>query len=292
MPLKWDTYESQWLAPIETTDLKEDLTSVIENFPEYGNNSSEGQECKVLTKIPEVKSITSFEIGATKISITNMTSTVAGAPATVTTTTPHGYSNDQYVWIYYNNGTYYGKYRITVINSTSYQIPTVLTSPLTGLYSYGDGNIKVTIDGKLYADCAFQGDVSSTASMLFFTISNSTLSPKYKITSIVDSTTNIGYKKVNIQAPVDSGSLWNGKTITLVRSGSILINSTTHIFSGGANEKEEYVTYDFSTPPTGSMRYWGSKNLSWDTFEDFQFSKAYAHSWDMMDYHNDFLGRI
>lgn len=290
MPLKWDTYESQWLAPVETSDLKENLTSVIENFPEYGNNFSEGQECDVLTKIPEVKATTSFEIGATKISITNITSTVAGAPATVTTTTPHGFLTDQYVWIYYNNGTYYDKFRITVIDPTSYQIPTVLTSVLTGLYCYGEGNIKVTIDDKLYADCDFQGDVSSTASMLFFTISNSTLSPKYKILSIVDSTTNLGYKKINVQAPVDSGLLWNDKTITLVSSGSLLIDSTTHTFSGGVNEKEEYVTYDFSTLPTGAMKYWGSKNLSWDTFEDFQFSKAYAHSWDMMDYHNDFLG--
>lgn len=289
MPLKWDTYESQWLSPVETTDLKENFTSVIENFPEYGNNFNEGQECEVLTKIPEVKAVTSFEIGAISISITDITST-SGNLARATTTTPHGYLNDQYVWIYYNDGTSYGKYKITVIDSITFEIPEILSTPLTGLYSYGDGNIKVILDGKTYADCDFQGDVASTASSLFFIISNTTLKPKYKILSIVDSTINIGYKKINIQAPEDSGELWNDKLLTIQKSGSILVDNTTHTFSGGSNEKEEYVSYDFSTPPVGQMKYWGSKNLSWDTFEDFQFSKAYAHSWDMMDYHNDFPG--
>jgi hypothetical protein len=288
MPLKWETYDSQWIFPVENNNNKNELSDAISNFPEYGNNFNEGQECEVLTLIPEIKSTVKFDLGLNSVDIIDISSS-GGSYGIVTTNGSHGYLDNQNVWIYKSDGTPYGNFPIKVLGPNSFQIPTIVIPTITGGYCFNDGNIKIIIDGKKYVDCDFKGDLSSTASLIYYTLNNSNNNPKYKIISLVDSTVP-DKKTITIQAPDDSGELWNGKTVQLQTSGSINTDYSTVSFTGGANEKQEYISYDFTSLPKGAMKYWGSKNISWDTFEDFQFSKAYAHSWDMMDYHNDWLG--
>jgi hypothetical protein len=62
------------------------------------------------------------------------------------------------------------------------------------------------------------------------------------------------------------------------------------LFSGGINQTSSYLPFDFTSYPDPKMKLWGTKAISWDSFEDFEFTKAYAHTWDMFDYHNDWLG--
>lgn len=291
-PLKWESYPSQWIFPVENTNKILDISDMIENYPEYSNNFNEGQQCEVLTKLPEVKATIDFEIGVSQVDINNIVSTYNGfgySLAIVTTNTPHGYSSGNTVWIYDSTGSPYGQYPITVTGPNAFEIPEIIITAIIGGYVYGYGNIKITADSLLIADCNFQGDINTTTSLVYSTINSSPLTPKYKVINLIDSTTP-GYKKFTLQAPNNSGDLWNGKILSVQVTGSILSNITTGTFSGGINEREEYLEYDFNFLPKKEMRFWGTKGLSWDTFEDFQFEKAYAHTWDMYDYHNDWLG--
>ena len=296
VPLKWESYPSQWIWPVENTDQTTKISDVIQNFPEYSNNFNEGQSCEVLTKIPEVKAETVFEIGVTEVSIVNIGSLpIGGSPAfsygfaIVTTLTSHGYSSGSNVWIYDSLGNPYGQFPITVLSPTTFEIPQVVITPITGGSVFGQGTIIITADGLPIANTTYSGTINSTAGVIYSQINNSVVSPKYKIINLVDSITP-NQKVITLQAPNNSGSLWNGKIVTIQTTGSLYSVSSSSVFTGGVNETEQYLPYDFNYLPKPEMRYWGTKKLSWDTFEDFEFSKAYAHTWDMYDYHNDWLG--
>jgi len=291
--LKWDSYPSQWLFPVENTDTVKNISDFIQNFPEYSNNYEEGQTCEVLTHLPEVRATVTFDMGITSTSISTIASVPVGGGyslAVVTTSSNHGLTSGETVWIYDSAGDSYGIFPITVLTNNTFEIPQVVITTITGGEVYGSGTVKVIADGLEIASCLFQGDINSTTSLIYSTINSSPLNPKYKVTSLVDSVTNTGQKTFVIQAPNNSGSIWNGKSLVLQTTGSITTSSSNILFSGGLNERDEYLNYDFGSLPKPEMRYWGTKKLAWDTFEDFEFAKAYAHTWDMLDYHNDWLG--
>jgi hypothetical protein len=186
-------------------------------------------------------------------------------------------------------GASYGQFPIIVTGVNTYQIPQIITTAITGGYSYGEGSIQVIADSTVIADCIFQGDLNSTCSLIYSTINSPLTNPKYKIINLIDSIVP-GFKTFTIQAPNDTGNTWNGKLLTLQTTGSIIATPNSTLFTGGLNQREEFLNYDFNTLPNSIMKYWGTKRLAWDTFEDFEFQKAYAHTWDMYDYHNDWLG--
>jgi len=294
MPLKWESYPSQWIWPVESTDIVNNISDFIANFPEYSNNFNEGQTCEVLSKVPEVKALTTFDAYATSISIVDIQSLFVGGGysfAVVTTSTPHGFSSGGTVWIKDtpNPGDFYGQFPITVLSPTTFEIPQIELVPILGGIVFGDGTIKVIADGIEIASSLFLGDLSTTLASVYSQINNSSLDPKYKIISLVDSIVP-GSKTFTVQAPNNKGDSWNGKILQVQTTGCLTGTPASNIFTGGANEYEAYLPYDFNTPPNPVMKYWGTKKLCWDTFEDFEFAKAYAHTWDMYDYHNDWLG--
>jgi len=294
MPLKWDSYPSQWIWPVENTDKTDNISDFIQNFPEYSNNYNEGQTCEVLSKVAEIKATSTFDLSASSIAISTIQSNPVGGGysfAVVTTSAPHGYSSGDTVWIkdIPSTGDSYGQFPITVLSSTTFEIPQIIITAISGGNVYGPGNVKIIADGTEIANTNFQGDLNSTVGLVYNSINTSLVLPKCKIISLTDSVTP-GSKTFVIQAPNNSGSLWNGKTLVIQTTGCLSATPTNTTFSGGVNEKEEYLPYDFNSPPNPVMKYWGTKKLCWDTFEDFEFAKAYAHTWDMYDYHNDWLG--
>jgi len=292
MPLQWDSYPSQWIFPVENTDTIKDLSDYISNFPEYSNNFNEGQSCEVLVDIPEVRATCTFDIGVFQVDITSIVSTFTGTGYTfaiVTTTTNHSFSSGSQVWIYDSSGNPYGSFPITVLSPNTFEIPQIVISPITGAYVYGSGTIKVIADGLEIASVTFQGDIESTASLIYSTINSSPLFPKYKVISLTDSTVP-NYKTFVLQAPNNTGVIWNGKLVSVPVTGSLLSNPGSVLFNGGVNQTQSYVPFDFTSYPNPKMKLWGTKGISWDAFEDFEFTKAYAHTWDMFDYHNDWLG--
>jgi hypothetical protein len=292
MPLKWDSYPSQWEFPVESTESVKNISDTILNFPEYGNNFNEGQFCEVLTDIPEVRSTCSFEVGVSQRDIISIVSTFNGTGytfAVVTTTTNHGYSSGDQVWIYDSSGDPYGSFPITVLSANTFEIPQIVLSPISGGYVYGTGRIRILADGMEIADVSFLGDLNSTTAQIYSSVNSSPLFPKYRIISLTDSQTQ-NFKTVVLQAPNNTGTSWNGKLVSLMATGSIITNPQSVLFTGGANQTKTFVPFDFTSYPTQKMKSWGTKAISWDTFENFEFSKAYAHTWDMYDYHNDWLG--
>ena len=73
--MKWESYPSQWIFPLENSNKISGISSIIQNYPEYSNNFNEGQQCEVLTKVPEVKATIDFQIGVNQIDINNIVST-------------------------------------------------------------------------------------------------------------------------------------------------------------------------------------------------------------------------
>jgi hypothetical protein len=294
MPLKWESYPSQWIWPVENTDKTFNISDFIQNFPEYSNNFNEGQNCEVLSKVAEVKATCTFDVSDSSVSISTIQSSFVGGGysfAVVTTTTPHGYSSGNVVWIkdIPSTGDPYGQFPITVLSSTTFEIPQIVITAISGGIVYGPGTIKVIADGVEIANSSFLGDLNSTVSAVYSSINNSPISPKYKVISLIDSVTP-GSKTFVLQAPNNKGNTWNGKSLVIQTTGCLSATPSSTVFAGGSNESLEYLPYDFNTSPNPIMKYWGTKKLSWNTFEDFEFSKAYAHTWDMYDYHNDWLG--
>jgi hypothetical protein len=299
MPLTWDSYPGQWIWPVESQQGNLEISDMISNFPEYSNNFNEGQECEVLAKIPEVKATVEFDLGSTSYDIVDIVSPVITVSpgtsydfAVVTTTAPHGYTSGQQVWIYDSVGSPYGNFPITVLSPTTFEIPQIVPVAITGGSVYGTGQVDIIADGVTIASSAFLGDINSTTSSLYAQINNSPLADKYKVITLVDSLTP-DTKSFTLQAPNDKGSTWNGKIVQIQVTGSLVSTPSSVTFSGGVNETEEFVPFDpdtFTSYPVEIMRLWGTKNLTWDSFEDIEFDKAYAITWDMLDYHNDWLG--
>ena len=292
--LTWESYPSQWLWPVENTDKTISISDFIQNFPEYSNNFNEGQSCDVLSKIPEIKATTKFDLGAISIDVYSIGSPIIGGSgygfAVVTTLTSHGYSSGDTVWIYDSLSASYGQFPITVLSPTTFEIPQYVITPILGGYVYGSGSFVLTIDGVQIVSCSFNGDLNSTCALIYSTINSSPLVPKYKAISLLNSNIIAGSKEFILQAPNNTGSLFNGKLLIVQVNGSLSCSSPSTFFTGGENETEKYLPYDFNNLPKKEMKYWGTKKICWNTFEDFQFGKAYAHTWDMYDYHNDWLG--
>lgn len=290
--LSWNQYDSLWIWPIENKENLTDISTFISNFPEYSNNFNEGQICEVLTRKPEVRALADFDYTAEKKSIVQILSPGIGDYAEVETQAPHGYSVGNRVWIYDSSGSPYGLFIIRgIVSSTKFTIPVVVIPSIIGGYSYGEGNMKIFADGVKISDVDFNGTLDSFSALVYQSINYSATYPKYSIFTLKDSENNTGYKNLVVRAPNDTGKNWNGKILSIVTSGCISSISSSNLFSGGLNEREEYVEYDFSgIPPTTESSLWGTKNLSWNSFEDFEFDNAYSQTWDMYDYHNDWLG--
>lgn len=294
MPLKWESYPSQWIWPVENTDKTENISDFIQNFPEYSNNFNEGQTCEVLSKVAEIKATSTFDLYASYVTISDIQSSPIGGGysfAVVTTTSPHGFSSGDIVWIkdIPSIGDSYGQFPITVLSTTTFEIPQIVITPIYGGSVYGPGTVKIIADGLEISSSNFLGDIDSTVGTIYNNINSSLILPKYKVINLVDSVTP-GAKTFTLQAPNNKGASWNGKTLVIQTTGCLSATPSSTTFSGGSNESTEYLPYDFVTNPNPIMKYWGTKKICWDTFEDFEFSKAYAHTWDMYDYHNDWLG--
>ena len=297
MPLMWETYESQWVFPIENNTNETEMPTILQNFPEYGNALDIGQDCEVLITSPEIKALTQFDFTALSKSIVNIVSSPIGSPsvgygfAKVTTTTAHGINENDSVWIIKSDGTPYGNFTAFDVTSTTFRIAELIlpANTITGGKVYGPGNIKIFDGTRKIIDSNFDGSLESFSGKVYNDINTNPVDPKYKVYSLLDSSTP-GYKRLVIQAPNNTGEFWNGRTLTIQYTGCVYTPSSSVQFSGGVNERPEYVPYDFGVLPKDEMRHWGTRGLSWDTFEDVQFDKVYAHCWDMYDYHNDFLG--
>jgi hypothetical protein len=62
--------------------------------------------------------------------------------------------------------------------------------------------------------------------------------------------------------------------------------------SGGSTGSASYVSWSPLTGgfPVEALKYYGTKNLTWDTFNESIWDEAYAHGWYDFEYQNGWLG--
>ena len=307
MVLPWDRYDSPWIFPIEQQLEQPQVVESILNYSRYGNKLNDGQECKVLSKVPETIASLNLNIGVIGYTISFITSNVGTGlgPATIYTTDPHGINPGDKVYII--DPDISGEYIISSSDSTSFVIPLIVPSPITPVSSYviGPGKVSLSVNNRNYVTAEFNGSIGSTVGSLYSLLNSDLKDPHFSIisyspTTVIGVPENIFLYNIVLQAPTGSGSRFNGQLIDFSSSGSIILNNnidttiTTLIsapLSGGVNEYSDYIDY---TPgdnlPTQEMKNWGSKQITWDSLNDITWDDLYSQTLDMYDYHSDWLG--
>ena len=310
MVLSWDNYDSQWIFPIEQQQVQPQPSPPILNYASYGNKYTEGQECQVLSLIPEVNASIKFNAGVKKNLISSISSIYGSGigPATVTTTSVHGFNPGDTIYIVdYSTTSITGEYEVISVTTNTFVIPLIISSDINTSNNYvtGPGNIEIIINGIQYANIAYDGNIGTLAGSLYSTVNSSVNGPKFLVSSYTETTINpsdltiLGYEIIMIP-PINTGALYNGQIVNINSSGSILLNNATDYilsnslapaFQGGANQYNDYIAYSPGDPlPTPEMKDWGTKNITWDSLSDITWDQLYSQTLSMYDFHHDWLG--
>ena len=288
-------YDSNWIVPFENSE-NADSTQLVPYIPFYGNNYEEGQNYEILKEFPSIRATGSFGLSVTEFPVTSVVSPTGPSGgfllARVTTQTPHGFSNGDVVSITDPSSRITGRFTISGSGLTGFNIPRIIPVSITGagLSVRGPGGIELIADNTVIGRTSMTFDLGSTSSQLFVNTNNTPVLPRYNILSVLPSNTT-GTNDIVLQAPFNTGANYNGKTITINATGSIQTTVASFTLAGGANPVSRYVPYSYSGEyPVYNARYLGTKRLSVDTFEDSELDSFYAHTYDMYDYHNDWLG--
>lgn len=311
----WDTYESAWIYPAEgqtEKQISESIPSDLLNFAFYGNNASEGEEIEVAITSGGRGATGSFSIAQnfltiSSISAPRITGTQFGL-SIVTTTTPHNLSDGDPVFIRNSTEGINGKWNAIVNDTLSpnqFIIPIVL-EPQAGILvtlsqisvdpslypnmqAVGEGTISVSVNGRVIGATAGGSSLQSSANSIITEINSFITEPDFFATSIDPSTDPA---TIIISSPSNSGATYNGLPLTVVTTGSISISSQNSILNGGINPTSIYVSWDESQSeyPNANLKYWGTQNLEWKSFNEVTWDAGYAHSWWDFEYNNTWLG--
>ena len=309
MVLSWDNYDSQWIYPVEQQYHQIDPSQRIITYAEYGNQFNDGQECNVLTTIPEVRANLNFNLGVVSHEISSISSVYGSGygPATVTTTTPHGLNPGDVAFIVDLSITSIsGEYTVLSVTPTTFVIPLVIVTPITtvGNYMTGPGTVTITINGRNYTTVPYQGSIGSMAGELYASMNGLSRDPHYTIknytsTTVIGLSSDIFLYNIIMESPINTGAGYNGQIIDITSTGSIILNqgdlilstSIAPALSGGANQTQEYIYYSPGDPlPMPAMKNWGSKEITWDSMNDISWDQLYAQTLPMYDYHGDWNG--
>ena len=309
----WDDYIYPWVEFSEKTKTPIDVSNRIVNFSRYGNQFGEGQECKVMTTIPSILGTSSINIGLQQITVDEFTSNYNGGTGPVLVTInqdylPHSFNNGDAVTIIDNNIggiNYSGTYDISNVTSTGFNLPfTINESKNVSLISLVKfSSITIYYQGNLYTEIYFNNSLTTTIANLTSTINKSGKQPLFGIETfsetIVNSALAQQWFSVLFHAPEGSGNQYNGKGLTIITTGGLYVydgintpsQSTTFYFTGGANSYEDYINFDFTGDLINpNMINYGSKSITWDSFENIQWDNLYSNSWNSYDFHHDWLG--
>jgi hypothetical protein len=309
----WDDYNQPWEEVSENTPESSDVSNDIFNFANYGNQFNEGQECQVLTTVPSVLGTSVINIGVKEIGLTGFTSTYDSGigPVLVTIRSqdlPHDFIEGEAVTIIDKNtsGTNYsGTYDIFNVTSTSFNFPfTITNSPdYSNIFLVKFGFINVSYEGKSYAKIYFSNSLGTTVANLTAYINKSNIIPAFGIETFAPTSisSNIAHQwyRILFHAPEGSGSVYNGKALTITTTGGLYvydgINSIGQLaefyFTGGVNSYNDYVSFDFNGNLINkNMINYGTKAITWDSFENLSWDNLYSNSWNSYDFHHDWLG--
>ena len=309
----WDSYQSNWVFPVEKRLIEKEPSAQVMNFSEYGNQFREGQECRVLKNFPETRGSTSINIGLKRTLITGLTSNYPGGgigPAIVTIDPaylPHPFYENEEITLIDNYNTVdnlTGLYNIDHVTSTGFRLPITLSGTVDpSLFSIvKGGTVSVISDAKTIASVDFYWNLSSTVTNLMGDVNNIVNGPKFNVVTVENSTvvssTVQDWMKISFDAPFGSGNTYNGKTLDFVTTGALYVydgstisQNGSSLISGGINPYSAYINYDFNGDlPVESIRNYGTKQMDWGQFDLLEWDNLYAQTWGMYDYHFNWLG--
>lgn len=319
----WDSYNGIWEYPAEGKTFGEvarEIPEEILDFAIYGNNAVEGQNLLVSKDVPGVGASGNFSINQNILTISKAYSLlISGSQygyATIHTTQPHNFVDGESVYITGSIDPLNKAWDVIIPSGStgySFQVPYIITnqagvgatsgpSSIAGGTAYyvlpttypsqkvtGGGSISVSVDGRVIGATSSGSNLQATVNSIIEEINKVTTQPDYFAQSFAPD--NIP-ATVNVVADPDSGSIGNGKSLTVQLSGSLQLVSSDPYLSGGVTGGTRYVSWDPSAGnlPVENLKYFGTKFLNWETFTEPSWDEAYAHSWEDFAYESGWLG--
>jgi hypothetical protein len=313
----WDSYNSIWEYPAEGESIEvveKSIPSEILKFATYGNKSEEGQSLYVKTIASPIGATgeISFSQNITTISEIYSLEIFPGqyGYSNISTSSPHGLVNGDEVTITGSVPQLNGRWVIGVTaSSTTFKIPVVLdplwnginleTSPVNRYVTdnliypnqkfTGAGSITIFAGGRQIGTAETGDTLYNTANAITSAVNSLQTYPDYFASCLNPTEDPV---KILISAPNNLGSDQNGVTLNVDVSGSLNLISFDPLLTGGISPSETYVFWSENDPvqPNENLKYWGTKRLNWEVFNDNTWENAYAHSWFDFEFNNDWLG--
>ena len=316
----WGDYDSIWEYPAEGETieiLEKSIPREILDFATYGNKSEEGQSLyvKVDTSpigatgaitftqtVTNISEIYSLQIGGTGSSIYGY--------ATISTATPHGLVDGDEVNVSGTVPQLNGRWLAILNGSTNtFRIPIALNSSFNGIilettpvnryvtdslvYSNqkfgGAGSITIYAGGRLIGTSETGDTLYNTANEITSAINSFRTYPDYFASCLNPAADPV---TVTISAPNELGADQNGVLLGSTLTGSLVSVSVDTTLANGVSPANTYVYWSENDPnqPNANLKYWGTKRLNWEVFNDTTWENGYAHSWYDFEFNNDWLG--
>jgi len=319
----WDSYESIWEFPAEGktyNEVSKQIPEAILDFAVYGNNGIDGQQLQVKKDLPAIGASGNIQITQTILDVDKIYSLlISGVQygyANVFTTQPHGFVDGSQVFISGSVPDLNKSWTVTIPSGAtgySFQIPYILgvqagvgatsgTGSIAGGTAYyvlpssypaqkvtGGGSISVLINNRVIGATSSGSNLQSTANSIIQEINSTVTQPDYFAQTFDPEANPV---TINLVADTSTGNIGNGDELTVSLSGSLSLVSSDAFLSGGVTGSTQYVPWDPSLGdlPVSNLKYFGTKNLIWETFTDSSWDNAYAHGWDDFEYENGWLG--
>lgn len=319
----WDAYESIWEYPAEGKtfdELTKQIPQEILDFAVYGNNALEGQNLQVFSNIPAVGASGYITIDQDILNVTKAYSLyVSGnqyGNLIIFTSVPHNFEPGSQVFLSGFMPEINYQWEISIPQGStgySFEIPYVLgltagvaatggTGSIAGGTAYfvdptywtqqkvtGGGSISVSVNGRVIGATSSGSNLQATVNSIVEEINSVTTQPDYFAQSFAP---DADPAQINIVADTSTGNIGNGDLLTATLTGSLNLVSIDNQLSGGSTGSNGYLDWNPVTGgfPVETLKYYGTKNLTWDTFTDSIWDEAYAHGWYDFEYQNGWLG--
>lgn len=319
----WDSYQSIWEYPAEGKTLDEltkQIPAEILNFAVYGNNGNQGQNLQVYADIPAVGASGHFLLNQEILTVTKAYSLLISGSQfgflNIFTSLPHNFVAGSGVYLNGFMPEINSEWDVIIPSGStgySFQIPYILGATsgvgltggigsVAGATAYfvdpsfwtdqtvtGSGSISVSINNRVVGATSSGSNLQATVNSIVQEINSVVTQPDYFAQTFEP---NAIPASVNITADTSTGNIGNGDILNVTVTGSLQVVSADPVLSGGSTGSSSYVDWSPLTGgfPVESLKYYGTKNLTWDTFNESIWDEAYAHGWYDFEYQNGWLG--
>ncbi len=313
---QWNDYNSIWEYPAEGESievLEKKFPSEILKFATYGNKAEEGQSVLVKTELDPIGATGGITFTQSIINISEIYSLEVFSgqygPVIVSTASPHGLVDGDEVSIINSISQLNGRWIAGVTGSTNtFKLQSSLDNSWGGVVSLsspnryavdsalysnqkmtGVGSITIQVDGRTIGSAECGDSLYHTANYITSSVNTLVTYPDYYASCTDPSADPV---TVTIYAPDNLGSDQNGVSLNATLTGSLSLVSADTGLTGGVSPLETYVEWSENNPvyPNENLKYWGTKNLDWQIFNDATWEDGYAHSWYDFEFNNDWLG--